>query len=289
VKRPFVPILFFALALGSGVGVAAGSVEAQPLSDVVLSTLGPGYAVVNDGPLTVGALTPVFPAATIIRNALTQDSVPTFQRTWQDASHADKIQILLVRFNSANSAGAFWNTLHGQLAAAHTLSTQPVPGMPGSFRTTYFAASSSQVGVGQVIVIKSGSTVATLSFFSSGSRAISLFAARNIAQVQVAAIGPVSLPVVQAHHATRSDHLWDWIGLGIAAALVVVLAAGLVVAGRNRRSGQELVTVAPVEPARPMDWAVVAGIVAASLIRRRSWPRRERDSSSGSAETLPHG
>lgn len=240
-----------------------------PLSGVVLSTLGPGYSVVNDGPLTVGALSPVFPAAAIIKDALDGESVGTFQRTWQDAGQANKVQILLVRFSSATTAHSFWSTLRGKLASAHTLSTRAVLGVPHGFRTTYFAASASQVGVGQVVVFDSGSTVGALSFFSSDAHPISLFDARNMAQVQIAAIGPVSIQVIQPHPTNRPDHLWDWIGLGIACALVVLIVPQ-VIAVRRKRPRPSTVSVVPVEPARLMDWAVVAGIVAASFFRRRS-------------------
>jgi hypothetical protein len=270
VKRLFFLVLLF--ALGSLAIPAGGSVADQPLSSVVLSSLGPGYTVVNDGPLTLGALAPVFPAAAIIRDALASDGASTYQRTWQDASHTDKIQILLVRFNSETGAHSFWSSLRGLLASARTMSTQSVPGMSHTFRTTYFAKSSSQVGVGQVIVVDSGSAVATLSFFSSGTPAISSFDARNMAQLQVAAITPVSILVVRPHTANRPDHMWDWIGLGIAVALVLVLASLVVVRSRRRGRGssQEMVDVSTVEPARPMDFVVVAGIVAASFFRRRS-------------------
>jgi hypothetical protein len=155
-----------------------------------------------------------------------------------------------------------------------------MPGVTGAFRTTYFARTSTQAGVGMAVVADVGTTVATLSFFSSNAssdvRPVTVSGARSITELQLAAlrlvppnvIMKVKPPASPAATATNPDLYWT-IGAVLGAVLVIV---GIVFLGIGRRRSRVVhVLRPPVEPKLGrQDVPVLLGLVAAWLFRPRS-------------------
>jgi hypothetical protein len=210
-----------------------------PLAGVVIPNLGAGYAVVSQGPLDAGqfATSSPDPSAAAAALATLSKSITTYQRVWQDTGHTNEVQDLVVRFTTVPAARSFLKAAQHSLTAGEIVSSAPLAAIPGARRTTYFATTT-QVGVGQAISMRSGAYVVLLSFFSSSSAAnrqpISPSDAQTIALVQRAAILKAlkgDRPAV-ARPVKRGSTL-GWAALIAAAVLGVLL---LNVAMRYRRA-----------------------------------------------------
>jgi hypothetical protein len=158
------------------------------MGTVVLTAVGPGYAVTSEGPLDPTRFANNAPDPSAAANALFAlgRTVDTYQRTWLDGSHTNAVQDLVVRFSSAAAARVFLQAARHALDSGEIVNTSPLDSVPGAKRTTYFGATN-QPGVGEAISMRAGVYVALLSFFSSASanpRPISPADAARVAEAQ---------------------------------------------------------------------------------------------------------
>jgi hypothetical protein len=264
-------------------GSAGAAVRAPtPLSAVALTSIGPGYSVVKQGPLSAANFATSSPnptaAATALGDLSADKTISTYERVWADAGGNNEVQVLLVRFDRLPEALAYFSSVRAALRSGEIVSSGAMPGVKGAFRTTYFATTSTQVGVGQAVVADVGTTVATLSFFSSNAASdlhpITVSGARSITELQLAALRvmpakAVVAPVVTP--ATDPDLYWI-LGASLGALLVIVGILLLVV----RRRASNVVTVESPVVVEPrvgrQDIPVVLGLVAAWLFKPRSKP-----------------
>jgi hypothetical protein len=286
-----VAALSVAAALCTLCWVGPAAAEAQrPLSRVVLPSLGPGYSLLSQGPLNATNFTTSAPNPTAAATALGQLSaskaISTFERIWHDANGDNEVQILLVRFRSISPAQDYFLSVQHALKSGEIMSAGALAGVHDAFRTTYFAATSSQVGVGQAITFEAGTTVATLSFFSSNAKndthPITLSAARSIAQLQLGAIDSSSATSVGPHRSLNSSSFPYWVvviivaaGLGAVTFMVVLLIPERRKKGTYAVPGAESESDAPLTTAalprsHGFDAAVLLGLLALSLVRRRA-------------------
>jgi hypothetical protein len=195
------------------------------LASVVIANLGPGYAVVSQGPLNADQFASSSPDPSAAASALDSlsHSITTYQRVWQDASADNQVQDLVVRFSSTASARAFLSAAQHSLASGKVVSTAALPTIAGAMRTTYFA-STTQVGVGQAITMRSGPYVVLLSIFSSSAstntQPITADDAVTIAQSQHAAVAKAATTPAKAQAHARPKTVgrggWNFV---VAAAL----------------------------------------------------------------------
>jgi hypothetical protein len=207
-----------ALAAPSAVGASTPS-----LARVVIPDLGYGYTVISQGPLQakgVGASSPDPAGAAAALSRLSRaGSIATYQRVWQDSGDNNEVQDLVVRFSTVAGARRYLTSVTHTLAGAEVVSSGPLAGIPGAFRATYFAQTSTQVGVGQAIAMARGAYVATISYFSSNAAAntqpITLTNAQIAATAQYASMPPAT----QARSATpttaHKNQVLGWLALVI--------------------------------------------------------------------------
>jgi hypothetical protein len=206
------------------------------LDQIVLPSLGAGYAVTSQGPLDASAFAASSPDPTAAAGALTTlaQQIESYQRTWQDAAGTNEVQDLLVRFTTTAGAEAFLRAAQHSLDSGEIVSAGPLPGVPGARRTTYFA-STSQAGIGQAITMRAGVYVALLSFFSgaTGNRQpITPSAAERVAKAQRAAMAAAPGGTVRAAPAKPGASLS---GLTWTALAVLVLGAAVATPALLRR------------------------------------------------------
>jgi hypothetical protein len=260
-----------ALAIGSALVVLlmAGPAMAKsvtPLSSLVIPSLGPGYAVVSQGPLNAGTIATSSPNPAVAAETLSQlsktRSITTYERVWKDAGGNNEVQDLVVHFTTVASARAFFAAVRHSLTSGEIVSAGSLPDPAGAFRTTYFASTATQEGVGQAITMRSGLYVDNLSFFSSNAASnaqpISTGNAQRVAEAQYAALSPTGAASgpTPAHkhgpkHGPKHGHTSSakaWFG----AALVVVLGVALMYWVWRRSAGPAVPTVpASTPPSAP--------------------------------------
>jgi hypothetical protein len=116
--------------------------------------------------------------------------ISTYERTWRDASGANEVQDLVVRFSKTAAALAFVRAVRRSLDAGDIESSGPLRSVPGAQRVTYLATTA-QAGIGQAVTLRAGVYVGVLTFFSgaSGNPApITAVAAERVARAQDAAL-----------------------------------------------------------------------------------------------------
>ncbi|HWE65782.1 MAG TPA: hypothetical protein VG298_03980 [Acidimicrobiales bacterium] len=213
--------------------LTAATSGARPLGSVVIADLGGGYRVLSQGPLKSAQIATSAPDPTNVDAALRQlshtGSIATYQRVWQDTDRDNEVQDLLVRFTTVSAAQVFSSAVQHSLTSGEIVSSGPLRGIPRAIRTTYFAISAGQVGVGQAIAFRSGLYVATLSTFSSNAVTdtdpISATRAGQIATAQFGAIMSAVAGAAVVVTAAPSSTAWGWIVLAVA--VVLLLAAAL--------------------------------------------------------------
>ncbi len=186
-----------ALVLIAPVGPAPAAVAAPSslpaLGTVVTSDLGPGYTVSSEGALNPSefASSAPDPAAAKSAFATLAQTDSTYERVWGDAGGAHEVQDLLVRFPSVEGARVFLQAAQHTLQSGEIVSSGPVASIPGASRTTYFASTATQSGVGQAVTMRAGVYVDLLSFFSAATadeKPISPADALRVARAQHAAM-----------------------------------------------------------------------------------------------------
>ncbi len=207
---------------------------APNLGTLVIPNVGPGYAVVSQGPLNPDAFASSSPDPAAAAGALNSlaTSIDTYERVWQDAPVHNEVQDLVVRFLSTQAAQTFLTAAQHALSSGEIVSSKPLAQLPGAIRTTYFATTT-QVGVGQSVTLRSGPYVMLLSTFSADagnpqpiteSDVVTLVTAQHGALEKV--INVPRLPVT--HQAARSS-------LALVALAVAAVVAALLVYGVRRR------------------------------------------------------
>jgi hypothetical protein len=215
---------------------AALAAPARTLSDVVLANIGPGYTVVSQGPLNRGEFASSSPdpsAAAAALNSLAK-SIDTYQRVWQDGSTRNQVQDLVVHFSSTQAAQAFLTAARHSLTKADIVSSNPLPEIRGATRTTYFATTT-QVGVGQTITMRSGPYVVLLSTFSADAanpQAITESDAASIAVAQHKAVDTANSHARTAAPNRPPRSSFGSVGLVVA----IVIVASLLFWVRRRMS-----------------------------------------------------
>jgi hypothetical protein len=238
---PAAAVMLVSLGL-LAVGASASAAPDRPpaLAKVVIPNLGAGYAVVSQGPLDAGQFATSSPDPSAASAALhtLSGSITTYQRVWQDGGRNNEVQDLVVRFSTVSGARSFLGAAQRSLTSGEIVSSVTLPAIPGAHRTTYFATTT-QVGVGQAITMRSSDYVALLSFFSSNAASntepISPADAQTIALAQhdalLKALRQAARPVVPP--AGRSSSPWGWAALSVAAIVLVLLVT---VVWRYRRA-----------------------------------------------------
>ncbi|HXN61127.1 MAG TPA: hypothetical protein VN886_11820 [Acidimicrobiales bacterium] len=195
----------------------------SPLATVVLSELGPGYAVTSEGPLDAGSFASSAPDASAASGALASlgTSISTYQREWADNGGSNEVQDLLVKFPSTAPAQIFLAAMQRSLDSGDILSSGPVAGVPGARTVKYFAATSAE-GVGQAVTMRVGVYVDLLSFFSASGAAqpITPADAAVLAKAQHAAMETATGGTATA---PGGDAL-GWIALALAVLVIVVVS-----------------------------------------------------------------
>jgi hypothetical protein len=228
-----------------GLAVSAPpSASAQPspaLAGVVIPNLGAGYAVVSAGPLNAGQFASSSPDPAAAAGALRtlSRSITTYERVWEDNGRTNEVQDLVFRFATVSAARTFLSAAQHSLASGEIVSSAPLPAIPGARRTTYFATTT-QVGVGQAISMRTGVYVALLSYFSSSGatnlQPISPGDAQTIAVAQHAALVNASRPAAPASRRSSNAHSsLGWAAL-IVAGILIVLLLNVVVRYRRAQS-----------------------------------------------------
>jgi hypothetical protein len=271
-------------------GSAGTAIPVQkPLAAGALTSIGPGYSVVKQGELSASSFAASSPnppaAATAFGDQSADKTISTYERVWADGGGNNQVQVLLVRFDRAPEAQAYLSSVRQALQSDEIVSSGAMPGVKGAFRTTYFATTPTQAGVGQAVVADVGTTVATLSFFSSNASSdlhpITVSGARAITELQLAALRAVVEPkpkavVLAPAPATDPNFYWIW---GASLGVLLVIVGVLLLAIRRRASkivtvkSPSLVVVIEPEPRiGRQDIPVVLGLVAAWLFKPRSKP-----------------
>jgi hypothetical protein len=195
----------------------------SPLATVVLSELGPGYAVTSEGPLDAGSFASSAPDASAASGALASlgTSISTYQREWADDGGSNEVQDLLVKFPSTAPAQIFLAAMQRSLDSGDILSSGPVAGVPGARTVKYFAATSAE-GVGQAVTMRVGVYVDLLAFFSASGAAqpITPADAAVLAKAQHAAMETATGGTATA----RGGDALGWIALAVAVLVIVVVS-----------------------------------------------------------------
>jgi hypothetical protein len=173
---------------------ALAAPRSQQLASVVIANVGPGYSVLRQGPLDpeqFASSSPDPSAATGALHALSS-SISSYERVWQDATMTNEVQDLVVHFDSEAAAQVFETSARHALSSGEIVSSGAVPTIAGALRTTYFATTATQVGVGQALTLRRGAYVVLLSIFSANTptnpAAITPGDALTITQAQAAAV-----------------------------------------------------------------------------------------------------
>jgi len=263
-------------------GAATSAPVSQPLSSVVLSSLGPGYTVLSQGPLKASSFATSAPnpsaASTALGELSAHRTISTYERLWRDAAGNNEVQILLVRFVGLPAARAYFSSVRQALKSGEIVSSGSMPGVKGAFRTTYFATLGSTVGVGQAVSVEVGTTIATLSFFSSNASSdmnpVTVSGARSITERQLAALKVTPAPMPKTEqHSTATDPDFYWILGSSLGGLLVIAGALMVVVGRRKSKADTEIESVVVKPrVGKQDIPVVLGLVAMWLFRPRSKP-----------------
>jgi hypothetical protein len=235
------PVGGVVIGLGAGSAGAATSTStsttapASPLATVVLSELGPGYAVTSEGPLVAGSFASSAPDPSAASGALASlgTSISTYEREWADDGGNNEVQDLLVKFPSPAPAQIFLASMQRSLDSGEILESGPVAGVPGARTVKYFAATSAE-GVGQAITMRAGVYVDLLSFFSASGAAqpITPADATVLAKAQHAAMASAPGGTTTTPGSPRGGDPLGWIILGVAVAAVAL--ASFVVVRRSR-------------------------------------------------------
>jgi hypothetical protein len=221
------------------VEAAAGPVAPPQLDTVVLSAVGPGYAVTSQGPLDPTSFASNAPDPSAATGALATlgRTVDTYQRIWLDGSHSNAVQDLVVRFSSVAAAQVFLQAARHALDSGEIVNSSPLASVPGAQRTTYFG-STNQPGVGEAITMRAGVYVALVSFFSSASgnsHPISPADAARVAGAQQSAMAAAPGGRDPSSHGVTPSSL-GWAALAVAV-LAAAVATPLVL--RRRRLGRD--------------------------------------------------
>jgi hypothetical protein len=226
-------------ALAPAVPASAAPSRGTPsLATVVLPALGPGYAVVGQGPLDPATFAANAPDPNAAARALgtLSSSIATYQRTWQDPSLANEVQDLVVRFPSPAAAEVFLRSAEHSFDTGEIVSSGPLTSVPGARRVTYFGTTT-EPGVGQAISLRAGVYVALLSFFSGASGnpgPITPAGAARLARTQqVALTAAPGGRVVGSRGVTVSS--LGWAALAVAV-LAVAVATPLLLRRRRPRA-----------------------------------------------------
>ncbi len=235
------------IGLGAGSSGAATSTSTSTststtapqsaLATVVLSELGPGYAVTSEGPLDAGSFASSAPDPSAASGALASlgTSIATYQREWADDGGSNEVQDLLVKFPSSAPAQIFLAAVQRSLDSGEILKSGPVAGVPGARTVKYFASTSAE-GVGQAITMRAGVYVDLLSFFSASGavQPITPADAAVLAKAQHAAMASAPGGTTTAPGSSPRGDAFGWIVLGAGVAVAALVSFGLVRRSRSR-------------------------------------------------------
>jgi hypothetical protein len=220
-----------------------GAVAVSPLSAVVIASPGPGYALASQGPVVAGTFVQTSPrpsaAAAALRQLSASGDVSSYQRIWLGAQVPNEIQDLVVRLSSVHAAQAFLAADQQALASGNIIHAQPLPVIAGATITAY-TADTPQTGTGQAITMRSGTYVATLSFFTTTAVAnpspITPAEAASVALSQFTTMNHAPGGGLDVTATMHLDTVLGWIALTAAVLLGGLAVAMFVRARRAKRS-----------------------------------------------------
>ena len=161
-----------------------------------MSDVGAGYAVTFQGPPADASFATGWPNSGALTHALAAGNglQATYERAWRDRIGGNSVQILLLRFSSAASAGTFSTLADRTLESPTVVSSGPLPAVPGARLSTYVGGA----GFGQAVVLRAGGRVALLSFVSDESPRAAPITAADVERV------------AEAQHSTleRARRVW---------------------------------------------------------------------------------
>jgi hypothetical protein len=218
-----------------------------------------GYTVTAQGPLNAARFASDAPDPSAAAGALSTlgDSVSTYERVWQADGGVNQVQDLLVRFPDPVRAQVFLQAAQRSLERGETVSSDPLPSIPGARRVTYFAPAN-QDGVGEAITMRAGVYVDLLSIFSAATgkaHPISPANAERLAESQQAAMARAPGGTTPSGAPTAGSKKGASAGtIGLAVVVVAIVAAAVATPGllRRRRLAQEAAAASPpLQPAPP--------------------------------------
>jgi hypothetical protein len=224
----------------AGAGAAtAGPAASSSLAALVLPAVGPGYAVLSQGPIDPATFASSAPNSSAVSSALANLSgrVSSYQRTWTDTDRFNAVQDMLFHFPDTGSARIFLHSTQDTLKSARVESSGPLPGVPGAYRVTYFG-NVAGVGVGQAITLRVGEDVVLLSFFSESASGnddpITQADATEVTVAQDKALRTAS--AAKASDTSRPSGTVGVLVFAVIAALVLGLLVAVVALVRRRRA-----------------------------------------------------
>jgi len=258
-------VAVLALHGGASAGAAddAGRAEAPPrLGTVVIPNPVPDYTVTSQGPLNAALFASDAPDPSAAAGVLSTlgDSTSTYERVWQADGGVNQLQDLLVHFPDQAKAQVFLQAVQHSLEAGETVSSDPLPSIPGARRVTYIAATNRD-GVGQAITMRAGVYVDLLSTFSAAAgtaHPVSPANAERLAEAQQAAMaraaGGTATTTPSGAPKAGSKKGASPGTIGLAVVVVAIAAAAVATPGllRRRRLAQEAAaTSTPLHHAAP--------------------------------------
>jgi hypothetical protein len=228
--------------LAGEVGPAAASASSDsPLAALLVNIPGSTFTLQMQGTFlsddyNTAAPRP-FSLATVIALIRLSDSASTqtYRKVWQGSERNDEIEDVLVKFPTVGGARAFL-AAEQQALAIDVVQSTPLPSMDGARLTTY-ADSSPISGSGQAIAMRSGTYVATMSYFTGAGAAdvlpISPTAAVDLARAQYSLIDHAPGGGLDPNPSRAWVTMLGW----AAVAVVLVVAMAVAILGMRRLRG----------------------------------------------------
>ena len=200
-------------------GTAMAAPRPPDLASVVIANVGPGYSVQRQGPLDPEQFASSSPDPSAATGALhtLSASISSYQRVWQDAAMDNEVQDLVVHFDSEAAAQVFETSARRALSSGEIVSSGAIPALAGALRTTYFATTANQVGVGQAITLRRGAYVVLLSMFSADTPtnpasitpadALTIAQAQEVAVTKAATVPPPRASASNPHRSLAGELL----------------------------------------------------------------------------------
>ncbi len=224
-----------------GTSVATTHPPSNPgdIAPLVLSSLGPAYAVVTQGPLVASDFASYSPnpraAAVALHQLSTESGFRTYLRAWSSSNAQSGVIDLVIRFPNDQAATRYLVAQRKTMTSTPYVRRAAVTSVPGATRFSYLV-NQPQAGVGQFIDFADGRYVSTLTFKFSDKSAQRC---DRITVGQRQSSGPVSTSRISAKPLSEVRQLAEWSSRAASTALglapVALVALGFVALGVRRQ------------------------------------------------------